>query len=90
MSKQRILACAHQTLNRACWSPLAVSRQLLVLIVQSFVPEGTTVGRVYTRPYTPEGERPRWNVWGVTAGTGRRIEVEPWALGVLALQRRLR
>ena len=19
---------------------------------------------VYTRPYTPEGERPRWNVWG--------------------------
>ena len=41
---------------------------------------------VYTRPYTPEGERPRWNVWDMTAGTGRRVELEPWARGVLAQQ----
>jgi hypothetical protein len=41
---------------------------------------------VYTRPYTPEGERPRWNVWDMTAGTGRRVELEPWARGVLAPQ----
>jgi hypothetical protein len=41
---------------------------------------------VYTRPYTPERERPRWNVWDMTAGTGRRVELEPWARGVLAQQ----
>src|SRR5215472_9472702 len=28
----------HQVLNRARWSPLAVSRQLLLLIVETFVP----------------------------------------------------
>jgi hypothetical protein len=39
---------------------------------------------VYTRPYTPEGERPRWNVWDMTSGKGRRVELEPWALGVLS------
>jgi hypothetical protein len=36
----------HQTLNRASWSPLAVNRKLLVLSVQTFVPEGTTVDLV--------------------------------------------
>jgi DDE superfamily endonuclease len=30
----------HQVLNRARWSPLAVSRQLLLLIVETFVPAG--------------------------------------------------
>src|SRR5947199_10569546 len=30
----------HQVLNRARWSPLAVSRQLLLLIVDTFVPAG--------------------------------------------------
>jgi hypothetical protein len=39
---------------------------------------------VYTRPYTPEGERPRWNVWETTSGRGRRVELEPWAIGVLS------
>jgi hypothetical protein len=39
---------------------------------------------VYTRPYTPEGERPRWNVWDMTPGKDRRVELEPWAMGVLA------
>ena len=38
---------------------------------------------VYTRPYTPEGERPRWNVWDMSSGKGRRVELEPWAIGVL-------
>jgi hypothetical protein len=38
---------------------------------------------VYTRPYTPEGKRPRWNVWDTTTGKGRRVELEPWAMGVL-------
>jgi hypothetical protein len=36
----------HQVLNRACWSPLAVSHQLLVLIVETFVPVGACVDLV--------------------------------------------
>lgn len=36
----------HQVLNRACWSPLAVSRQLLLLIVETFVPAGACVDLV--------------------------------------------
>src|SRR5216683_4837499 len=36
-------SCFHQVLNRARWSPLAVSRQLLLLIVETFVPAGASV-----------------------------------------------
>ena len=36
----------HQVLNRARWSPLAVCRQLLVLIVETFVPAGASVDLV--------------------------------------------
>src|SRR5438874_26749 len=36
----------HQVLNRARWSPLAVSRQLLLLIVATFVPAGESVDLV--------------------------------------------
>jgi hypothetical protein len=36
----------HQVLNRARWSPLAVSRQLLLLIVETFVPAGACVDLV--------------------------------------------
>src|SRR5437870_3536898 len=36
----------HQVLNRARWSPLAVSRQLLLLIVSTFVPAGASVDLV--------------------------------------------
>lgn len=36
----------HQGLNRARWSPLAVSRQLLPLIVETFVPAGVSVDLV--------------------------------------------
>jgi len=36
----------HQALNRARWSPLAVSRQLLLLIVETFVPVGACVDLV--------------------------------------------
>jgi hypothetical protein len=36
----------HQVLNRARWSPLAVSRQLLFLIVETFVPAGAYVDLV--------------------------------------------
>jgi hypothetical protein len=39
---------------------------------------------VDTRPYTPEGERRRWNVWETTSGKGRRVELEPWAIGALS------
>jgi hypothetical protein len=39
---------------------------------------------VYTRPYTPEGERRRWNVWDMTSGKGRRVELEPWAKDVFS------
>jgi hypothetical protein len=38
---------------------------------------------VYTQPFTPEGARPRWNVWDTTSGQGRRVELETWAIGVL-------
>ncbi len=36
----------HQVLNRAHWSPLAVSQQLLLLIVETFVPAGACVDLV--------------------------------------------
>jgi DDE superfamily endonuclease len=36
----------HQVLNRARWSPLALSRQLLLLIVATFVPAGASVDLV--------------------------------------------
>jgi DDE superfamily endonuclease len=36
----------HQVLNRARWSPLAVSRQLLLLIVETFAPAGASVDLV--------------------------------------------
>ncbi|GHO78977.1 hypothetical protein KSD_67480 [Ktedonobacter sp. SOSP1-85] len=36
----------HHVLNRARWSPLAVSRQLLLLIVETFVPAGADVDLV--------------------------------------------
>jgi hypothetical protein len=36
----------HQALNRARWSPLAVSRQLFLLIVETFVPAGACVDLV--------------------------------------------
>src|SRR5947199_2727826 len=36
----------HQVLNRARWSPLAVSRQLLLLIIQTFVQAGGAVDLV--------------------------------------------
>src|SRR5690348_2654169 len=36
----------HQVLNRARWSPLAVSHQLLLLIVETFVPAGACVDLV--------------------------------------------
>src|SRR6266567_3697099 len=36
----------HQVLNRAQWSPLAVSRQLLSLIIQTFVQAGGTIDLV--------------------------------------------
>ena len=36
----------HQVLNRARWSPLAVSRQLFLLIVETFVPAGVCVDLV--------------------------------------------
>jgi hypothetical protein len=36
----------HQVLNRARWSPLAMSCQLLLLIVETFVPAGACVDLV--------------------------------------------
>ena len=36
----------HQVLNRARWSPLEVSRHLLLLIVETFVPAGACVDLV--------------------------------------------
>src|SRR5258707_4590655 len=36
----------YHVLNRARWSPLAVSRQLLLLIVETFIPAGASVDLV--------------------------------------------
>ncbi len=36
----------HHVLNRARWAPLAVSRQLLLLIIETFVPAGACVDLV--------------------------------------------
>src|SRR5690242_2802683 len=36
----------HRVLNRARWSPLSVSRQLLLLIVETFAPAGASVDLV--------------------------------------------
>ena len=39
-------SAGHQVLNRARWSPLTVSRQLLLLIVETFVPAEASVDLV--------------------------------------------
>jgi hypothetical protein len=36
-------ASCHQILNRACWSPRAVARRLLGLVVERLVPDGPVV-----------------------------------------------
>lgn len=45
-----------QVLNRARWSPLALSRQLLLLIVESFVPTGGCVDLVIDETLEPGGD----------------------------------
>lgn len=42
------------------------------------------VAEVYTRPYAPQDERPRWNVW--LEITQRRVELATWAREWLASQ----
>ena len=43
----------HQVLNRARWSPLAVSRQLVLLIVETFVPADACVDLVIDETNVP-------------------------------------
>ena len=60
-------SCFHQVLNRARWSPVAVSRQLLLLIVETFVPAGEsrdlvideTLERSFGNKIEPPGPLPR-------------------------------
>jgi hypothetical protein len=45
---------------------------------------------VYRRPFTPEGERPRWNVWlneQIKPG-GEQIELQDWAARTLCVHYR--
>ena len=53
----------HQVLNRARWSPLAVSRQLLLLIVETFVPAGESrdlvIDETLERSFGSQIEPPR-------------------------------
>ena len=42
-SRDPNFSCFHHVLNRARWLPLAVSHRLLLLLVATFVPDGTTV-----------------------------------------------
>ena len=46
LSDERQYQNYHRVLNRARWSPLAVSHQLLLLIVETFVPAGACVDLV--------------------------------------------
>jgi len=48
----------HQVLNRARWAPLAVSRQLLLLIVETFVPAGACVDLVIDETNVPAVGQP--------------------------------
>jgi hypothetical protein len=41
--KETNFSTFHQVLNRARWSPLAVSRQVLTLIVETFIQTGGTL-----------------------------------------------
>src|SRR5947209_647712 len=53
----------HQGLNRGRWSPLAVSRQLLLLIVETFVPAGESrdlvIDETLERSFGSQIEPPR-------------------------------
>jgi hypothetical protein len=47
---------------------------------------GEGLADVYTQPFTPEGERARWNVWlghQLVRG-GQRLELDEWAASFLA------
>ena len=56
----------HQVLNRARWSPLAVSRRLLQVLVQTFVRAGGTVEIVIDETL----ERALQAARSASAGTG--------------------
>jgi hypothetical protein len=43
LQKERHFNLFHHVLSRARWSPLRLSRQLLVLLVRAFVPQGATI-----------------------------------------------
>lgn len=43
LQEERHFNLFHHVLSRARWSPLRISRLLLLLLVQVFVPKGTTV-----------------------------------------------
>ncbi|WP_374226853.1 transposase [Ktedonobacter sp. SOSP1-85] len=43
LQEERHFNLFHHVLNRARWSPLRISRLLLLLLVQTFVPKGATV-----------------------------------------------
>jgi hypothetical protein len=48
------------------------------------------VADVYTQPFTPPGERPRWNVWlghQIKPG-GERVELREWAARSLCVEYR--
>jgi hypothetical protein len=43
---------------------------------------------IYMRPFTPEGERPRWNVWlgeQIKPG-GERLDLREWAARALCVE----
>jgi hypothetical protein len=57
---------------------------LLRLLVEADVAD------VYTQPFTPPGERPRWNVWlghQIKPG-GERVELREWAARSLCVEYR--
>src|SRR5205814_876245 len=66
----------HHVLNRARWSPLALSRQLLLLIVETFVPAGAYVDLVINETL----ER-RWGSEISKRGHYRDNALQPRTLG---------
>jgi hypothetical protein len=70
---------AHPDFPKRADLPHLSKQEAALALLRSLVAQDQAT--VYTRPSTPEGERPRWNVWDMTSGTGRRVELEPWAMG---------
>lgn len=66
----------HEDLTHLSYDNAQTALDALRLVVNA------GLASVYTRPFTPEGQRPRWNVWldrAVWPVGEQRIELATWA-----------